>query len=435
MNSQHIPPRYIDRQTHGISGNLIPASAMKVLDRLTDAGFETYLVGGGVRDLLLGREPKDFDIATAALPEDVRKLFKNSRIIGRRFRLVHVRYGREIIEVATFRAGVTEEEHDEHHQQLESGRVIRDNVFGNLEDDAWRRDFTVNALYYDSRSKSVIDHVNGFDDLQQGVLRLIGDPAQRFREDPVRMIRAVRFAAKLGFLIEEQAAQQIKQLGKLLLGVPPARMFDEVLKLFHAGYAVETFELLRHYDLFQYLFPESDEALQKEDAATSLRLIHAGLTSTDTRINENKPVTPAFLFACLLWPALQLNLPQQRGSLFEAITAATEQLMRVERLHVTIPRRFSTAMREIWSMQPRLERRQGKRSLRLLSHPRFRAAYDFLLLRNEASHELQELCEWWTGFQVADEATQHQMLKGLPSPQGRRRRRPRGKKATDVATD
>ncbi len=402
--------------------------ALKVLYRLKDAGFEAYLVGGGVRDLLLGREPKDFDIATSARPDDVRGLFRNSRLIGRRFRLAHVHFGRYIIEVATFRARLEVEDAGE--TLLRDGRIIRDNVYGTIAQDAWRRDFTVNALYYDIRDFSVVDYTGGMVDLVAGVLRPIGDPAERYREDPVRMLRAVRFAAKLGFRIHSEAEAPIRELGSLLESVPAARLFDEVLKMFHGGYAHATFELLRHYGLLSYLFPMTESALRHEDGGFPLTFVARALENTDLRINDNKPVTPSFLYGVLLWEPVRERLQrymEQDMSEIDAMQRAADEVIAAQLRRTSLPRRFSVPMREIWLMQPRFRQRQGKRPLRLLGHPRFRAAYDFLCLRAAAGEALQEDCQWWTDLQTMDtDAHQGAVSQARKRP---RRRKPASARA------
>lgn len=414
-------PLVIPRAEHPISRALISENALRVLQRLKEAGFASLLVGGCVRDLLLGREPKDFDVVTDARPEQIRKIFNNARLIGRRFRLAHVRFGREIVEVATFRAvpapGATDAESA--------------NVFGTQEEDAARRDFTVNALYYNIRDFTVMDYVGGAEDLRQGLLRTIGDPTTRFHEDPVRMLRAVRFAAKLGFRIEPATAEPLGTLGALLETVPPARMFEEVLKLFHGGSALATFELLRHYRLFQHLFPLTEQSLETKDNSTPLVLVPQALANTDTRIAEDKPVTPAFLFAALLWePVRQAAHAVAGARAYEALDRAADQVLRGQLRHVMIPKRFSVPMREIWTMQSRFERRAGGQALRLLEHKRFRAAYDFLLLRAHAGEVDPALAEWWTAFQTAVGAERHAMIEAVTptgdKPRRRRRRRGRG---------
>jgi len=413
----------IPRSEHCISRANISEGALKVLYRLKNAGHEAYLVGGGVRDLLLGREPKDFDVATGARPEEVRRLFRNCRLIGRRFRLAHVRYGNEIVEVATFRG---RGEPREGERVLVEGRLLRDNVYGTLEEDAWRRDFTVNALYYDIRDFSVVDFTGGMADLRAGVMRLIGDPEVSYHEDPVRILRAVRFAAKLGFRIHPETEAPIRTLGHLLAEVPPARLYEEVLKLFLGGYAAETFELLRHYDVFRHLFPETDACLAEEDQGFPRLLLARALENTDARIDEGKPVTPAFLFAALLWEPVRRQAAFYREEgLGEqaAMEHAGREVIARQAAHVAFPRRFSAVTHEIWSLQPRLARRRGKRALELLAHPRFRAAYDFLVLREQAGEDVGGLVQWWREAQAEGEGEER--LPARPPARGRRRRRRR----------
>ena len=398
-----------------------------MLYRLKDAGYEAYLVGGGVRDLLLGREPKDFDVATDAHPEQIKEVFRNCRLIGRRFRLAHVHFGREIIEVATFRAqhngdedgGVTEDD----------GRIVRDNVYGTVEDDAVRRDFTVNALYYNIKDFSVVDYAGGVGDLEAGMLRLIGDPEVRYREDAVRMLRAVRFAAKLGFRIHPEAEEPIFELGHLLTDIAAARLFEEVLKLFMGGSAVQTYELLCHYNLLQYLFPQTATALEKDQNGIFHALILRAMENTDVRIAAGKPVTPAFLYAVLMWMPMQRRAKELRRegmTEVQSICEAGGEVLAEQGRCVVFPKRFSLQTREIWQLQPRLKRTTGKGPLRLLGHPRFRAAYDFLLLRAEAGELHQELCDWWTEFQVENPDVIAQAASRA-APKKRPRRRPRKK--------
>lgn len=427
--SHHI----IARSGHDISRANISESALKVLYRLKSKGFEAFLVGGGVRDLLLGREPKDFDIATDAHPEKVASLFRNSRIIGRRFKLVHVRFGREVIEVATFRG--QHEDNNSRETHAEDGMILRDNVYGNLEEDAWRRDFSVNSLYYNIKDFSVVDYTSGMKDLKAGVLRVIGDAEQRYIEDPVRMLRAVRFAAKLGFRIHEDSEKPLADLGERLESVPPARLFDEILKLFMSGNAVATYELLRHYDLFRYLFPMTDACLSEEENHFPHTLVMRGLENTDARIAAEKPVTPAFLFAVLLWEPVHSRAKRLQGeglSEIQALQLAGEEVIALQALHISVPKRFSIQTREIWTFQARLKRRNGKRALRLMEMSRFRAAYDFLLLRVESGEEeLASLANWWTEYQESDEDRRRNMARDVPSVGGKRRRRRRRRRKTD----
>lgn len=432
-NNKHTrpPPVIYSRKEHCVSRSDISESALKVLYRLKDSSYDAYLVGGGVRDLLLGRKPKDFDVATDAHPEQAHKEFRNSRLIGRRFRLLHVRYGRDIVEVATFRAHHDEDsEMSEDDSHIRDGMLVRDNVYGNIEDDAWRRDFTINALFYNIRDYSVIDYTGGMQDIKARLIRVIGDPAQRYREDPVRMLRAIRFAAKLDFAIEEQSAKPIAELKDKLQVVPPARLFDEVLKLFLSGHALRSFDLLREYDLFRFLFPITDAHLNQNDSFNEL--IRLGLRNTDIRIAEEKPVTPAFLFAILLWrPVLDLaGRWQQRGmGELQAIQSAGHEIFNLQAQHVALPRRFTLQTSEIWTMQDRLLNRSGKRAFRLFSSARFRAGYDFLLLRQQSGEEgLDDLCEWWTQFQVQHEEGQHAMVRELKSPKTRSKSRRRRKR-------
>jgi len=403
----------ISRSEHSISRDNISENALKVLYRLKKAGYESYLVGGGVRDLLLGRQPKDFDIATNATPEEIHQLFRNCRLIGRRFRLAHVHFRGEIIEVATFRGSTNGEDDDQRH--IEEGRILRDNVFGSLDEDAWRRDFTVNALYYDIKNFSVLDHVNGMADIQAGLLRLIGDPVTRYHEDPVRMLRAVRFAVKLGFRIHEDSEKPVFELAPLLAGIPPARLYEEVLKLFQGGLALQSFEMLRHYGLFKHLFPATDKILDHDGFEMAAELITHGLRNTDKRIEEGKPITPAFLFAVLLWPAVsearQKLLQKEDMTQLQAYLVTGSEITSQQVQQISIPKRFSIPMREIWSMQERLTRTRGKRPLRLLQHQRFRAAYDFLLLREESGEDVSELAAWWTTFQEVSDAERNAMVK------------------------
>jgi poly(A) polymerase len=421
-------PLVVPRNGHRISRADISENALKVLYRLKDGGYQAYLVGGGVRDLLLGREPKDFDVATDATPEQVRRLFRNCRLIGRRFRLAHVHFGREIIEVATFRGrGGGENADGERH--IQDGMIVRDNLYGTLAEDAMRRDFSVNALYYSIADFSVIDYARGLEDLHAGCLRLIGeDPQERYREDPVRMLRAVRFACKLGFNIDPACERPLFELSHLLRDIPPARLFEEVLKLLQTGLGLCTFEKLRHYGLFAQLFPDTDERLSRQDHDFPVTFVNRGLESTDRRIQEEKPVTPAFLFAVLLWEPVRRRFEEllaENATPEEAMFQASGELAGRHQPLVAIPKRFALPMREIWALQPRLEQKEGKRPYRLLSHPRFRTAYDFLLLRAEAGEVEPDLAEWWTRFQEANGRARAEMTGGSTKGRSRRRRRRR----------
>lgn len=421
---------------HGINRSYMSRNAIRVVEGLQDAGYEAFVVGGCVRDALMGLRPKDFDVATSATPEQARSLFRNSRIIGRRFKLVHVVYGREIIETATFRAPSGSEE-DDHHTD-DAGRVLRDNVYGTLADDAVRRDFTCNALYYDPRTETVHDFVGGMNDLNSRLIRMIGDPPTRFREDPVRMLRAVRFAEKLDCDIEASSVDSIHELAPLLSDIPAARLFDEILKLLQSGLAVDTYKALKHYGLFAPLFPFSAPLLDDENSADS-RLVLKAMSNTDARIQQSKPVTPAFLFAALLWPAVRNRFEQAKASGTPAVPALSQAAGSVtsdQAQHISIPKRFSLPMRDIWNLQLRFDQRRGQRPLRLLEHPKFRAAYDFMLLRVYVGDAEEELATWWTDIQEEDEATREERVKNGPAgPAGsggagaaRRKRKPRRRK-------
>ena len=402
---------------HGISPDRIDRNVRQILARLDGAGFEAYLVGGCVRDLLLGRAPKDFDVATAARPDEVRALFPRSRLIGRRFRLAHVRAGREVFEVATFRAG------HEAGAAGPGGMLLHDNVYGTREEDAVRRDFTVNALYYDDRDGSVLDFTGGMADLDAGRIRAIGDPAVRYREDPVRMLRAVRFAAKLGFRIETRTQDPIFDLSPLLEGVPAARLFEEVLKLFQSGHARESLRGIDRFDLLPRLYPETAESMRHDPRGRAL--LERALVNTDRRIAENLPVSPGFLVAALMWGPVrdraetfgEGDRARGRG---EALAAAADEALAVQAKRTSMPRRFSAMARDIWTMQPRLENRRPRRVDLTIAHPRFRAAYDFLCLRAEAGEPLEERAAWWTEAQGDGAGPDPAAERG---PRRRRRRR------------
>lgn len=412
-------PRIYTRDEHSLSRREISEPALKVLYRLHQGGYRGCLVGGGVRDVLLGLHPKDFDIATDAHPEQVDALFRNCRLIGRRFRLAHVRFGREIVEVATFRASHEPGEHTE----TEAGRILRDNVYGTIEDDVWRRDFTVNALYYDIADFSIIDYTGGMADLEARVLRLIGDPDQRYREDPVRMLRAVRLSCKLGFTIEDASAEPIPRLAYLLGDIAPARLFDETCKLFQAGAAQVTLDGLRKYGLFGELFPATESVLSDGAHPKAEALLQVALGNTDRRVAEDLPITPAFLFAALLWPAFRARLHhllEEGVKPYEAWQLAADEVLDNVVRRVALPRRFSLMTREIWLLQQRLEHPERKRVQRLLEMKRFRAAYDFLVMRAEVGEVDSELATWWTDFQALNPEQQVQWAAKLTvAPAGR----------------
>ncbi len=382
----------IPRTQHKLSRSKINANALKVLYHLKKGGFDAYLVGGCVRDLLLGLEPKDFDVATNAAPEKVRKLFSNCRLIGRRFRLAHIYFGRQIIEVATFR-GKTQ------HHHPETGMILRDNIYGTIEEDAWRRDFTINALYYNSKDFSIVDFTGGMQDLNNKIIRMIGEPKGRYHEDPVRMLRALRFSAKLNFSLDPETKKPISTLAGLLQNVPQARLFDELIKWFVSGHSFETFKLLRQYGLFAVLFPQTEAILTCEK---NLKLLVQGFINTDQRIAEKKSLNPAFLFAVLLWQPLQKRIIQYQEQglrLFPALHRAMPEVLQQQTEHIAIPLRFKRMMKEIWLLQYRLQQKNPKKIAQTLQQPRFRAGYDFLLLRAEAGEKIQALANWWTRVQ------------------------------------
>ncbi|PVZ72306.1 polynucleotide adenylyltransferase PcnB [Pelagibaculum spongiae] len=426
--------RTIPRPDHQISRKQISPNALKVLYRLNKAGYQAYLVGGGVRDILLGKAPKDFDIATDATPEQIKALFSNCRLIGRRFRLAHIHFGREIIETATFRASHKEGSTADQASSDESGMIRRDNVWGNLDDDAERRDFTINGLYYNIDDFSVIDFSNGVEDLKAKKIRMIGDPETRYREDPVRMLRAARFAAKLDFEIEPNTATCIPSLATLLEDIPSARLFEEFLKLFFSGHAAASFEQLSRFGLFAVLFPQTADCLKDPEHGEGYRkLIHQACLNTDSRIKNDQPVTPAFLMAVILWPAIQRAHDHQLNKGTEAHIAehnAINDVLEQQLSRISIPKRFSLPTREMWSLQFRLHKRQGRRAWRLFEHPRFRAAYDILLLRKESGEDCAELTDWWTEFQTGGTEEKSKMVRQLGGPKKRRprrRRKPSGK--------
>jgi poly(A) polymerase len=462
-SSTPIAPLIIPRSEHSISRAAISPNALKVLYRLKEAGYQGFLVGGAVRDLLLGITPKDFDVATNALPEEVRRLFRNCRLIGRRFRLAHVHFGHEIIEVATFRAAAAPEREDaeemdpdpdnegspgesaaaydsEHRAFDQTGRILRDNIYGTIEEDVWRRDFAANGLYYNIDDFSIWDFVDGVSDVRARRLKLIGDPETRYREDPVRMLRAVRFAAKLDFSIEPVTEAPMAKLAYLLDGVPPARLFDESLKLFLSGFGAKSYRLLKQYGLFEHLFPLSAAAFKLPPYAYAEEMLERGLINTDERIAADKPVTPTFLFAVLLWSAVLRELNERQAGPapdLALLMQACDTVLRAQQARVAIPRRFAMPMRELLMLQPRFNRRSGVKSLSLLQHPRFRAAYDFLLLRAQVGVADPELAKWWTDIQVLPQEERVALVQARPAepaaegegsgaPSRRRRRRRRG---------
>jgi poly(A) polymerase len=435
LSSQEQSPtaKYLTPGEHGISRDLVDAAAMSVVEGLHEAGFDALLVGGCVRDLLLGIVPKDFDVATNATPEDVKATFRRARLVGRRFRIAHVRFGREVIEVSTFRRnahddddepfeGSRKELHGRDTARSAEGMILRDNVYGTIDEDAFRRDFTVNALYYDPIDETLIDYVDGLEDIRSRQLHLIGNPAIRFREDPVRILRAVRFAAKLSFNIEPDTENAISGAAHLLADVPPARLFDEICKLFLYGGAAVAWGLIEDLELADVLFPDRGNAPHIEE------LIHLAMQNTDARVEEGKPVTPGFLLAVLLWNTYleELSRLREQMALADARPAAATDAIRLQSDLISIPRRFSQFVREVWLLQPRLEAQMHRGIDALMGHPRFRAAYDFLLLRAQVGDADKALAEWWTDYQEADPEGRATMRQKL-APSGKRRRRRRKK--------
>jgi poly(A) polymerase len=413
-------PRVYAPDRHPVRRDQLSAAARSVTRRLQDEGFKAFIVGGAVRDLLLGIEPKDFDIATDATPEQVKPLFRRAFIIGRRFRLVHVHAGNDAIEVSTFRAAQTGIDTTDEH-----GRLLSDNVYGSQAEDAVRRDFTINALYFDPASETIWDYVGGVVDIRARRLKLIGPPVTRFREDPVRMLRAVRLATKLGLTIDPKTDEPITRLAPLMANVPPARLFDEMQKLLLSGHAVETLRSLRAHGLSHGLLPLLDMILEQP---LGHKFIDAALAGTDARVRADKGVSPAFLFATLLWHEVLVtwNAAKERGERpLPALFDAMDKVLHAQAERIAIPRRFEATIKEIWSLQPRFEQRAGSRPARLLEHPRFRAAYDFLVLRGESGEAPQALAEWWTRFQDASHEERAAMLRPDEAPKKRRRTRSR----------
>jgi poly(A) polymerase len=513
--------RIIPRADHSISRSAISPNALRVLYRLREAGYEAFLVGGCVRDLLIGITPKDFDIATSALPEEVKRTFRNCRLIGRRFRLAHVFFGRDIVEVATFRAmssvpdeiptesAVPDLDDDEPADDLvdalddeddlddtdestvlaeagshrtgihghtpiverdrsrhagagndddedrvtdEHGRILRDNVYGTIDDDVWRRDFTANALYYNIADFSIWDYAGGVEDIAARRLKLIGDPVTRYREDPVRMLRAARFEAKLGFSLDGETGTSIRDLKELLGSVPPARLFDETLKLFLTGHGAMSLVVLQRHGLLGELLPTVASYLQRHPDGAVAKLVRQGLVNTDLRVQQGKPVTPTFLFALLLYgPFAEIieKQPQEKWHDISTILDCVERAVRQAQGRISIPKRFALGVREMFAAQPRLEQPRGRRALRMLEQPRFRAGFDLLLLRAEMGLASKELADWWTKIQEVSQTDRDRMADSLnaqsrpsgtsgPSGEGgggggrrpRRRRRGRGGRAS-----
>ena len=416
-------PRIYGPDKHAVRSGQLSNGARTVIRKLQENGFNAFVVGGAVRDLLLGIAPKDFDIATNATPEQVKPLFRRAFVIGRRFRLVHVHAGSEVVEVSTFRAAQTGDDATDEH-----GRLLSDNVYGSQAEDAVRRDFTANALYFDPATESIWDYVGGFADTRARRLKLIGPPVTRYREDPVRMLRAVRLAAKLGLDIDKRSEEPIARLAPLMHNVPPARLFDEMQKLLLSGHAVETVKSLRAHGLSHGLLPLLDVILEQP---LGHKFIDCALEGTDARVRGDKGVSPAFLFAALLWHEVlgTWKAAKERGERpLPALFDAMDHVLSAQAERIAIPRRFEATIKEIWTLQPRFEQRAGSRPARLLEQPHFRAAYDFLLLRGESGEVPQTLVDWWTRFQTASDDERQAMLKPDEAPKKRRRPRSRRKR-------
>lgn len=420
-------PAELAVSVHGVRRDQVSAAARRTCDGLQQAGFKAYVVGGAVRDLLIGVEPKDYDVATDATPDEVRAVFRRARIIGRRFQIVHVMFGSETIEVSTFRAA-----HDQNTITDQHGRVLHDNVWGSIAEDAARRDFTANALYYDPVKEVILDYHDGVADIKQKTLRMIGEPRTRYREDPVRMLRAVRLAAKLGLKIDAATEQPIREMAELLENVPPARLFDEMLKLLTSGHAVACIKRLRAADLHHGLLPLLDVILEQPMGE---KFVMLALANTDARVRAGKTTSPGFLFATLLWHEALANweIRKKRGelptpALFEAMDEILDQ--QAEKLAIT--RRIAGDIKDIWLLQPRFEKRSGKHPMRLIEQPRFRAGYDFLLLRAQSGEIDMELADWWTRFHDADYSERETMLVPDTDPKKRRRRKRSNSKKSDA---
>lgn len=412
----------LNSQQHSLSQHKISKHAREVIKVLQKNNFEAYAVGGCVRDLLLDLNPKDFDIATNATPQQVKRLFRRSRIVGRRFQIVHVQFGRELIEVTTFRSNNTSK--NGKVQQAESGLLTRDNMFGSIYDDASRRDLSVNALYYDTENNTLHDFCDGLEDLAKRKIRIIGNPATRYSEDPVRLLRVLRFAAKLGFQIDHKTQKPIVKMAPSLQQVSAPRMFDETLKLFMGGYGLAVFQLLFEYRLFAQLVPQTSQLID-QGQPNAKKMVEQALINTDLRIRSNQRVTPAFIYAALLWPAVQKTASEYERQGHPAVSAMNKAANEVigNQIPITaIPRRFTMAMREIWSMQLSLVKRGGNRANRSMENPRFRAAYDFILLREQTGESLNGLGDWWTLYQDADDDERQAMIQKINSHRPRNRR-------------
>ncbi|MGB2079779.1 MAG: polynucleotide adenylyltransferase PcnB [Vibrio sp.] len=445
MSNGDIHLKIITRDAHPISRAEISENALKVLYRLSKHGYDAFLVGGGVRDLLLGQKPKDFDIATNATPEQIEKLFRNCRLIGRRFRLAHIMFGREIIEVATFRghheapkqvkAPVKTSKIKDVSAQSKEGMLLRDNVYGTIEEDAQRRDFSINAMYYNIKDFSIHDYADGARDLKAGIIRILGEPEQRYREDPVRMLRAVRFAAKLDMTIEPATAEPIHELQHLLEDIPAARLFEESLKLLQSGQGYQTYKMLREFNLFAPLFPDVAREFTPDHSSHTEQMIETVLRSTDARLAEGKRINPAFMFAAFLWYPLEQRAHElmelKSLNYYDAVMMASNQVLDSQVKSIAIPRRHTATIRDIWMLQLRLPRRAGKRAFQLLSLAKFRAGFDMLEMRGQIQGgDIEELATWWEQFQEAPQVHRQAMVTRVTNPPGssRKRKRPHKKR-------
>lgn len=424
----------------GINPRMISKNALTVVEKLNRNGYEAYIVGGCLRDLLLGKHPKDFDVATNARPDQIQTIFQRQcRLVGRRFRLAHIMFGHDVIEVATFRANHGEQHSENYAKQSEQGMLLRDNVYGTLEQDAERRDFTVNALYYSPKDNTLHDYFNGLEDLKAGKLRLIGDPATRYQEDPVRMLRSIRFMAKLDMFLDKPSETPIRQLAHLLKNIPPARLFDESLKLLQAGYGVKTYRLLREYGLFEQLFPALMPYFTPQGDSFAERMILTALTSTDERVADKLRVNPAFLFAAFFWYPLRekVDILKNEGGLnnHDAYALAGNEILDVFCTALAVPRRHTAVIRDIWFLQLQLTKRSGKVPEKTMMHPKFRAAFDLLVMRAEIEGgEAIELATWWHEYQFSNADQRIDLMKEQaklnPKPKkkfyrSRKRRKPK----------
>ena len=421
-SSAALHARRVPASDLGLSISDVSPAAVSIIRTLQDSGFQAEMVGGCVRDLLLGWSPKDFDVVTNATPDQIKKLFRRARVIGRRFQLVHVRIGREVIEVSTYRGSDTGRQEQRRGRAKE--KMAANNVFGRRDEDVLRRDFTINALYYDPVKEVVTDYVDGLGHIQERRLEIIGDPRQRFSEDPVRMLRAVRFKAKLNLRLDAKIEKLLPRMAGTLIAVSPPRLFEEIIKVLHNGYGAVGFQALDHYGLLRFLFPSATRHFNEQDLNKKNGLIPCALRNTDQRVADRKPVISPFLFSVLLWRQVQQAWHMKSGgnrSIFENLHRSADRVL--EELHPTvrIPRRISAVMIEIWELQIRLEQRRPRTIKRLLSHRRFRAAYDFLLLRAGSGEVSDALADWWTKIQEMPPADVQRMIQGLEQGKPRRK--------------